>query len=216
VETGPEFGAIVLAGGAGRRMAGTAGLPPGGKPALRVAGRSLLARVLDAVAHASATIVVGPASLGPDLDPGVRLTLEQPVGGGPVAAIAAGLALLPDHLDTVAVLAGDLPFLDAGTVDRLRAGLGPGDDGLYLLDAGGRAQWLCGVWRAASLRARVRVLGNPAGASLAGYLGPLRAHGLGQDHGPDTVAPPWFDCDTRADLQTAEEWARGDAGRVDG
>src|SRR4051812_41556840 len=47
-------------------------------------------------------------------------TREAPPGGGPVAAIAAGLALV--RTDLVVVLAGDMPFA-AGTAARLAAAL---------------------------------------------------------------------------------------------
>ncbi|MGH3739543.1 MAG: molybdenum cofactor guanylyltransferase, partial [Micromonosporaceae bacterium] len=83
------YAAIVLAGGAARRLGGA------DKPGLAVAGRSLLSRVLDAVADAYPRIVVGP----PRQLPGdVILTREQPPGGGPVAALAAGLAALDTAL----------------------------------------------------------------------------------------------------------------------
>ena len=82
---------IVLAGGRGSRLGGTV------KPAVDVAGRTLLSRVLDARALARRVVVVGPASahaaVGPETT-GVLWTLEDPPFGGPVAGIAAGLAAL--------------------------------------------------------------------------------------------------------------------------
>jgi len=79
---------VILAGGAGRRLGGAA------KPTLAVAGHAMLTRVLDAVAGAAERVVVGPPELADALPPGVRLTREEPAGGGPVAALAAGLAAL--------------------------------------------------------------------------------------------------------------------------
>ncbi|MCZ9338082.1 NTP transferase domain-containing protein, partial [Streptomyces sp. TRM76130] len=93
------------AGGAARRLGGA------DKPGVRVGGRALLDRVLSACAGASATVVVaGPR---PTARP-VVFAREDPPGGGPVAALAAGLAhTTADH---VVVLSADLPFLHASAV----------------------------------------------------------------------------------------------------
>ena len=87
------------------------------------------------------------------------VTREEPAGGGPVAATAAGLALLPPGTTVVALLAADLPLLTGAAVDVLLDGStaesGPrGVGGVYLLDDRGRRQPLCGVWRVPPLCAR--------------------------------------------------------------
>ena len=180
-----SYDAVVLAGGSGRRLGGV------DKPALRVGATSLLDRVLAAVADARTTVVVGPerTTARP-----VRWVREEPPGGGPVAALAAGLPQVTAPL--VAVLAADLPFLDAATVARLRAAVGEGD-GALLVDDDGRDQLLVGVWRAAALRAALpsAVDGARLGAVL-GVLAPVRV-------AVDASPAPWFDCDTEADLTTA-------------
>ena len=207
------YAAVVLAGGAGSRLGGAA------KPALPVGGRPMLHRVLAAVADASVRIVVGPPDL--PLPERVRRTLELPPGGGPVAATAAGLALAAQHLPQVALLAADLPLLTAAAVSRLRAAAGQsGADGALFVDGTGRAQWLCGVWRTAALRARLAEVAGPAGAPYPGLplwrlLGDLRAVPVrGESAGGEPVAgaPPWWDCDTGADLRRAEELLHGDLG----
>lgn len=196
-----DFAAIVLAGGAGRRLGGA------DKPARRVGGRAMLARVLDAVADAEPRIVVGPPStLG--LPIGVRATTERPPGGGPVAAVAAGLALVPDEVRSVAVLAADLPMLTADAMAALRATLSMVDGALFV-DADGRRQLLCGVWRAVALRHALDAVAAARGGELAGAA--MRAvverlavtEVLWSDAGP----PPWFDCDTDDDLRKARRWA---------
>ncbi|MBU8857902.1 MULTISPECIES: NTP transferase domain-containing protein [unclassified Micromonospora] len=126
------YAAILLAGGAARRMGGV------DKPARAVGGRSMLHRVLAAVADADQRIVVGPSGPVPE---GVRTTREEPPGGGPVAATAAGLALLDPGTTTVAVLAADLPLLTTAAVAGLRRALadptaGP-DDGSKNASAAG-------------------------------------------------------------------------------
>ncbi|MDQ1726050.1 MAG: hypothetical protein QOK14_95, partial [Frankiaceae bacterium] len=129
------YDAIVLAGGSSRRMGG------GDKTALAVGGTPLLERVLAAVAGAGLRIVVGEAR--PTTVP-VTWAREEPPGGGPVAALAAGLPLVRN--DTVVLLAGDLPFLDLRSVEALVAGVRAdvGADGVVAVDDGGAPQWLCG------------------------------------------------------------------------
>src|SRR5204863_90328 len=74
------YDAIVLAGGAATRLGGA------DKPQLKVAGRSLLDRAVDAVHGAARIVVVGPEQ---QVDAAVTFCREDPPGGGPVAAIAA-------------------------------------------------------------------------------------------------------------------------------
>jgi molybdopterin-guanine dinucleotide biosynthesis protein A len=195
------FAAIVLAGGAGRRLGGAA------KPALPVAGHSMLDRVLHAVADAVPVVVVGKQLA--ELPAGVLTTVEQPPGSGPVAATAAGVALLPHDTADVALLAADLPFLTSQAIARLRHQLSASTvDGVLYVDGDGRRQLLCGVWRAPSLRAALERMF--AERELAG--GSMRALSAGLDVGEVAWAepgpPPWFDCDTDEDLRQAEEWAR--------
>jgi molybdenum cofactor guanylyltransferase len=206
------YAAVILAGGAGRRLGGA------GKPMLAVHGRPMLERVLDAVADADVTIIVGPETL--PLPGGVVRVSEQPPGGGPVAATAAGLAALAEigadadtdpgpggqssrDGQTVALLAADLPFLDARAVTGLRVALTESTvDGVVFVDADGRRQILCGVWRAGPLRAALDRLGPPAGASMRALLSGLRVGELADRAQP----PPWYDCDQPDDLLRAEEW----------
>jgi len=191
------FAAVVLAGGAARRLGGTP------KPARTVAGVSMLTRVAAAVAAAEARVVVGPALAdGPG---GIRYTQEQPPGGGPVAAVAAGLALLDPALETVAVLGADLPFLTPAAVDRLLRAVDSDTDLAVYVDADGYPQWLCGVWRRAALDRRLAELGDPAGVGMRRLADGLRRVEL-----PDASSPPvWYDCDTEEDLRRAEEWTHG-------
>ncbi|MEV4821553.1 NTP transferase domain-containing protein [Micromonospora sp. NPDC049274] len=236
------YAAVVLAGGAARRMGGV------DKPALPVGGLSMRDRVLAAVGDAAPRVLVGP---GDDVPDGVRVTREDPPGGGPVAATAAGLALLDPDTTLVALLAADLPLLTRAAIGDLLTHLAPADsaalitpagspalaadgsspvapgngpsragtgcadperriDGVCFVDADGRRQSLCGVWRVAALRAGLARLATERGGSLAGA--PVRGLLAGlvvrevpwAGDGP----PPWFDCDTDEDVRRAEEWVR--------
>ncbi|MFE9766875.1 DUF6457 domain-containing protein [Streptomyces sp. NPDC005808] len=105
---GLPYDAVVLAGGAARRLGGV------DKPAVRVGGRPLLDRVLAACAGAATTVVVAePRSTARP----VVWAREDPPGGGPLAALGAGLR--HTTAEFVVVLSADLPFLEAGTVRRL-------------------------------------------------------------------------------------------------
>jgi molybdenum cofactor guanylyltransferase len=186
-----------LAGGAGRRLGGR------DKAALPVGGRAMLGRVLDAVAEASPRVVVGPTR--PDVPDGVAQVTEHPPGGGPVAALAAGLAATGEA-ELVGVFAADLPFLTRAEVDALRAALAAGDhDGAVFVDAAGRQQWLCGVYRSVALRRALADLDPPAGRPMRLLVAGLRLATLDRPAGAGP--PPWYDCDTEDDYRRAEEWA---------
>ncbi|MEU9505502.1 NTP transferase domain-containing protein [Micromonospora sp. NPDC048170] len=200
------YAALVLAGGAARRMGGV------DKPARTVGGLPMRDRVLAAVPDAEPRVLVGPPGPVPT---GVRVTREEPPGGGPVAATAAGLALVDAGTPVVALLAADLPLLTRAAVGGLLDRLDADHDGACYVDDDGRRQTLCGVWWAARLRAALDRLtlhrgDSGVGASLTGM--PVRAllAGLRVCEVPWSGAgpPPWFDCDTDEDVRRAEEWTR--------
>jgi molybdopterin-guanine dinucleotide biosynthesis protein A len=178
------------------------------KPALPVGGQSMLSRVIAAVGDADPRVVVGPVP--PDLPVTVQSTREQPPGGGPVAATAAGLALVPDEIALVALLAADLPLLTGEAVDVLRLTVESAPmDGAVYRDSDGRRQLLCGVWRASALRRAVDRLGaRPQGVDGASVRELFDALHVAEVSWRRPGPPPWFDCDTDDDLRTAEEWAR--------
>lgn len=143
--------AVVLAGGRGSRLGGV------DKAAVEVGGRTLLDHALEAVRGARRVVVVGPERPVPGWErpgpgserpvPEIVWTREEPPGGGPVAGLAAGIALVT--APRVVVLAVDQPGVTAGTVARLVA-VGKS---AVLVDRDGREQWLTGVWRTGELRA---------------------------------------------------------------
>lgn len=174
------FDAVILAGGAARRLGGV------DKPGLRVGGRAMLEWVVEAVHEASAVVVVGPARPSPP----ARYVREDPPGAGPLPALRTGLAEVGSAW--FALLAADMPFLDGAAVAALRAAAAPGA-GAVLVDAEGQPQWLAGVWRTAAVRTAVA---DYAGSSLRGLLAPL---------GPARVAfaEAARDCDTPEELARA-------------
>jgi molybdenum cofactor guanylyltransferase len=194
----PPFAAIVLAGGRAARLGGRP------KPQLEVGDRTMLSSVLAALDGAVPRVVVGPPQPVPA---GVLLVRESPPGGGPVPALAAGLAAAGDA-EVVAVLAADLPFVTVDVVTALRERLT--GDGVLVVDDTGRDQLLLGVWRTAVLRAATA--GARPHAPLRGVLAPLAV----RRYRPAVragVPAPWTDCDTPAELARARAAA---AARVPG
>ncbi|WP_159770121.1 DUF6457 domain-containing protein [Streptomyces sp. HM190] len=206
------YDAVVLAGGAARRLGGA------DKPGVRVGGRALLDRVLAACAGARSTVVV--ADPRPTARP-VLWAREEPPGGGPVAALDAGLRRTTAPY--VVVLSADLPFLAEETVrrllDTLRGSARASEDspaapsaagastpapdpaeGVLVTDPDGRDQPLVAAYRADALRRELARLGaghgGTAGLPLRRLVGALRLTRI-----TDPVAS--FDCDTWDDIAAA-------------
>jgi len=159
---------LILAGGEARRLGGA------DKPMVEIGGRTLLDRVIEACAEAvhaaqpaaAAAAEIAPARaadsptiavVGPRRATSHQVTWvrEDPPGGGPVAAIAAGLSVC--RAPYVGVFAADLPFLNAETVHRLWTALAdsPEHDGAVAADENGRDQWLTAVYRRDVLAAKI-------------------------------------------------------------
>ncbi|MFJ3281367.1 NTP transferase domain-containing protein [Streptomyces halstedii] len=185
------YDAIVLAGGAARRLGGA------DKPGLRVGGRSLLDRVLAVCVGAGTTVVVGGRR--PTRRP-VVWTREVPQGGGPLAALDAGVRQTDGEM--VLVLSADLPFLAEETVRTLLEGAGTGAwEGAMCTDPEGRDQPLVAAYRAEPLRRELALLATEHG-SLAGL--PLRLLTAEMEMARVEAGPhASFDCDTWEDLAAA-------------
>ena len=143
---------VLLTGGTGERLGGA------DKAALVAEGRTLLARGLDALSPAAATVVVGPEVA--TTHDRVTFVREEPAGAGPAAGLLAGLdaglASAGTHgwtAEWVAVLAVDMPWVTDATVLRLLAAAqDAGADGALLVGPDGRRQ-LCAVLRVERLLA---------------------------------------------------------------
>ena len=180
----PRFDAVILAGGAARRMGGE------DKALITIGATSLLQRVLGAVAEAERVICVGPRrSTAVD----VEWTQEDPPGGGPVAALAAGLARVTAPVTLVAAV--DLPFLQRTVVSRLVTACMDCEAAL-VVDETGFPQPLIAAYQTGPLRQRLSKLRDPRGAAMKDLLEGL-PYSLLEAPG---VA---LDCDTRVDVQLA-------------
>ena len=148
----PRAAAIVVAGGSARRMGGV------DKLAIEVGGRTLLDRVLAAARPlCDELVVVGPTR--PTTVDGTAFTIEDVPGGGPVPAVAAGLAQV-DEASTIVLLAADLPLLTTGHVERLLEAVSdPSVDAAAAVDELGRDHPLLAAHRGPALRTRLDGLG---------------------------------------------------------
>lgn len=138
----PRLGGVVLAGGTGARLGGA------DKASIEVGGRTLLDRALEAMIDVGEVVVVGDPV---PTDRPVTFVREDPVGGGPAAALLAGLRAFAVRPAWVAVLAVDMPGVSPETFRRL--GRGQARDGAVLVDGDGRRQTLCAVYVTDALEA---------------------------------------------------------------
>src|SRR3954453_23818896 len=141
-----RFGAVVLTGGTAARMDGA------DKAAIELDGTTLLARAL--AGTMTAVEGGGGGYRGRTTGP-APWAQKGPRGGGPAAALLAGVDMFLRAPEMVAVLAVDMPRVTAGTFVRLCDALQDDHDGALLVGDDGRAQPLCAVYRWAALdRAR--------------------------------------------------------------
>jgi molybdopterin-guanine dinucleotide biosynthesis protein A len=176
----PEaVGALLLTGGASRRM-GTpkAALPagPSGTIAERIA--TVLLRV------AAPVIEVGPQWTG--------LPAVHDEGAGPLVATARGWAALTPRPDGALLVACDLPRLTEAFLRTLLAEAGPA---AVVPEVGGRLQPLCAFFPAAALDVAVELVAAKARA-LTDLLAAVPYRVLPADAWADALA----DVDTPSDL----------------
>ena len=183
-----SFDALVLCGGGSRRM-GT------DKALLELGDKTFLERALDAAADADRIVLVGPQR---EIENDRCIwTREDPPGGGPVAAIAAGVGLVAS--ENVVILAVDHPFVEPPVIHRLLAAAG-GHDGAIVVDPEGMAQPLVGIYRTARLSERLDALDAVEGAAIKTLVSGLDLARVEDDRAA-------LDCDSPEDLTVLEGWS---------
>jgi molybdopterin-guanine dinucleotide biosynthesis protein A len=197
-EVGPlnaDWSAILLAGGAGTRMGRE-------KAGVVLGDFTLVDHVLSGLPTGVEVIVVGPDLPQPPRP--VTCTRESPVGGGPVAGLAAGLDLVTTQI--TCVIATDMPFA-GGLLSHLAHRIPQGADALVPVDATGQRQPLCAAYRTTALRTAVEALGEVQDASMRSLLDHLvvaeitltdlaELHDVGSLLDPNSL----LDIDTPSDL----------------
>jgi len=149
--------AVILAGGASQRFSPD-------KLAERVEGMSLLDRTLASLPEQmAAVIIVGPAR---KVSRSVVFTSESPPGGGPAAALVAGLRrALEESSDAIVTLPGDAPLAgQAAGILLSHLDSEPNIESVVGIDPGGHEQPLQLALRRAAAEALVAAAG-PSGAA---------------------------------------------------
>ncbi len=155
------IGGVILTGGRGRRLGGA------DKSALVLEGKTLLEHAIEAMSEVAEIVVVGESRTTTRK---VKFAREHPAGSGPAAGVLAGLHAFATLPDMVAVLAVDMPRVNASTFRRLM--LDAGRDGAVLVDELGKKQHLCGVYVAKALLKAAPA--DAAGVPMKALLKPLK------------------------------------------
>ncbi len=199
--TGP-FPAVVLAGGRASRMGG------GDKCLLPLAGRPLLAAILDRLAAQA-----GPLALNANGDPGRFDRFGLPVVAdtlsgfaGPLAGVLAAMewAARTTDAEAVVTVAGDTPFFPADLVVRLAAGR-TGPARIALAASSGRLHPVFGLWPVALRQDLVRHFADTDDASVRAFATRI---GFDRIDFADGDVDPFFNVNTPDDLAQAEVQAR--------
>ena len=148
---------VVLAGGTSRRFGSD-------KLAAPLRGSTVLDTVLASLPSGWPVVAVGPSR---ETRCEVTWTREDPPGGGPLAGVSAGVALVPTEL--VAVVAGDMPDAGPALVPLVAALLAapPEVGAVVAVDDAGVLNPLLAAYRASAVR---EVLPSPADGRPAKLL----------------------------------------------
>jgi molybdopterin-guanine dinucleotide biosynthesis protein A len=194
---------VVLAGGLARRMGG------GDKARIRIAGKSILERVLARLTPQCAAVILNangdPARFA---DAGLPVVADTvPDFAGPLAGILAGLDWAAGHAPAVADVVsvpGDCPFLPADLVARLAAERRAAGRALACARSGEWRHPVVGLWPVA-LRDELRR------ALIEEHLHKIEAwtarHGVAVADWPATPVDPFFNVNTPEDAAEAERIA---------
>ena len=176
--------AVVLAGGDSRRFGSD-------KLAAALGQQTLLDHTLAALPEAFTLVVVGPerATARP-----VTFTREQPPGGGPAAALVAGVRVaLASEPDAIAVLPGDAPAAGRGALTLVAAladhSVAVGVDAGRPVATPSARPPPC-RWSAAGRASRTRWSRRSVGSAVAYRLTRRRSRSLSNRRRCSTSTPP--------------------------
>ena len=182
---------ILLTGGSSRRM-GT------DKASLAFGNDSLLSFHLEQMSSTFPVVVVGEQS---EAWPEVTFIRENPIGTGPVAAVAAAMELV--NTPVVLLLAVDTPFAFS---HLLGFELGQNSHALIPRDPSGQTQYLAGIYRSEPLRRALAELGSPEGKSMRELISHLQSIEYRQMDSNNYES--FMDFNTPEELSTAREYLR--------
>ena len=183
-----DLSAMILTGGASSRFGSD-------KSQALLGSQSLIEYLLAGLPPEIEIVLVGPHL--PRTSRPVRYARENPSGGGPVAAIHAGLDLI--HSEFVAIIATDMPFAHR-LLEVLIANLPETEDATIPLDSEGVRQTLASLYRAESLRRALAELGETHGQSMRNLTNLLSVRELQLEPSLQRIL---LDIDTPLDLEQA-------------
>jgi molybdenum cofactor guanylyltransferase len=173
---------IILTGGTSKRFGSD-------KSEALINGKTLLQILTSGL---SDLIIVGPRT---DID--AIYVREEPIGTGPVAAIASGMKVVDSEL--VAIFATDMPFAPK-ILPQLESALI--HDAALPLDSDGFLQPLAGIYRSDKLRIALNSLGTLDNKSVKELIANLQI-----DQVPVVETELLLDIDTESDLLRAIDLA---------
>jgi molybdopterin-guanine dinucleotide biosynthesis protein A len=194
---------VLLAGGLARRMGG------GDKPMRSIAGRSVLARVIDRLAPQCDSLV-----LNANGDPARFVPVGLPVIAddvadypGPLAGILAGLDFIAAQRPDVRWMlsaAGDCPFLPRDLVMRLHAARIAEGAQLAVASSAGQAHPVIGLWDVGLRHALRDALVNEGVRAVGKWTARYK---LATVDWPADPVDPFFNANTMDDIAEAERLA---------
>lgn len=173
---------IILTGGTSKRFGSD-------KAQALINGKSLLEYLTESLEN---LIIVGP-----ETTLNAKYVREEPIGAGPVAAIAAAMKVVDS--DLVAIYATDMPFAPRVT-EQLVAALK--NDAAIAIDCDGNLQPLAAVYRSAPLRSALATYESVENQSVKSLISKLVI-----DEVPLVETEYLMDIDTQADLLRAIDLA---------
>jgi molybdopterin-guanine dinucleotide biosynthesis protein A len=200
--------AVILAGGHSKRMGGA------DKALVTIAGRSLLARVIERINPQVERLVLSangdPARFSKFGIPVVPDTID---GIGPLAGLHAGMRWSEKNLPEarfVASVAADMPFIPADLVARLAEGCGRDENTVALSASPAGTHPMCGLWPVALADGLERLLRSGKATTVLAFADRFMRLNVPFD---DIALPngetvdPFFNVNTPADAERAEELA---------
>ena len=173
---------IVLTGGTSKRFGSD-------KSQAKIHGKTLLEYLSDGLEN---LIIVGPETSIP-----AKYVREEPIGSGPVAAIAA--AMLEVDSDLVAIYATDMPFAPRITSQLVSA---LKNDAVVAIDCDGKLQPLAAIYRSSKLRSALASYESVENQSVKSLIAKLVI-----DEVPVVETEYLMDIDTQEDLLKAVDLA---------
>ncbi|EAU40046.1 molybdopterin-guanine dinucleotide biosynthesis protein A [Fulvimarina pelagi HTCC2506] len=200
-------GAIILAAGRGSRM-GEEGEP---KPLRRLAGRPMIAHVVERLAGYTPILVNAPAdgsfdAFGEQVVPDVRAGFQ-----GPLAGIEAGLSTLEKYHEEIThaiILPSDTPFLPIDIASRLVTAAKERE--IVSVESGGRLHPTVALWPVTLLSTLSRWLDDERPRALRHFLKHVGYSTIAFNPEWGTSGPdPFSNINTPEELAAAERFLTG-------